>query len=273
MLKRHEVLFNQFNDYRNALLQGLENVTGEMADHIRDFITCSHRFLFKYVKKEHSSYAEWRTIVQSVVNRVVYEFYKVPPGQRTSLYVLQVLEKQWKSVPISIFESKAHYYTVLAQLTDYLLHYLLKDITEQPPLFLYEKMQTYMEELGISISLTLELGEWAQESFVIKKYIVDANESMIQLFWQLTAVFSYKAFDVLPKEIEIISLLEGKSRKYRPKKEDIRAGIEYLHTMKQALEEPMAYGHPASMTLCSGCAFQKECQKETRKQGKEWLLQ
>ena len=36
-----------------------------------------------------------------------------------------------------------------------------------------------MEELGVHMSLTFEVGEWSAESFVIKKYVVDADEKCL----------------------------------------------------------------------------------------------
>ena len=63
------------------------------------------------------------------------------------------------------------YYIVLAKLTDHLLQFVERDDSQTPPLFLYEKFQTYMEELGVHMSLTLEVGEWSTESFVIKNML------------------------------------------------------------------------------------------------------
>ncbi|MFT4415908.1 DinB family protein [Fredinandcohnia humi] len=74
MLKRHEVLFNQLNEYRNHLLDLIENVTEEMADIVPEGFTnnirwnLGHVFLDQYLWIQHltkepivipEGYSEW----------------------------------------------------------------------------------------------------------------------------------------------------------------------------------------------------------------------
>lgn len=54
------------------------------------------------------------------------------------------------------------------------------------------------------MSLTFEVGEWSAGSFVIKKYVVDADEEMLGLCQKLMTVFSYKAFGVLPERLKLL---------------------------------------------------------------------
>jgi CRISPR/Cas system-associated exonuclease Cas4 (RecB family) len=124
-----------------------------------------------------------------------------------------------------------------------------------------------MEELGVHISLTFEVGEWSTESFVIKKYVVDANEEMWALCQKLMTVFSYKAFGVLPGKIEVINLIEGTKYEYVPKQEDIKAGIDDLFRMKEMLQQPEHYTERNFRSECMSCAFRSECQMEEVKEG------
>ena len=161
-----------------------------------------------------------------------------------------------------MFASKTEYYIVLAKLTDHLLQFVEKDDSQTPPLFLYEKFQTYMEELGVHMSLTFEVGEWSAESFVIKKYVVDADEEMLALCQKLMTVFSYKAFGVLPGKIEVVNLIEGTKYEYIPKQEDIITGMADLSRMKEMLERPEHYTERHFRSECISCAFRSECQGE-----------
>ena len=165
-----------------------------------------------------------------------------------------------------MFASKAEYYIVLAKLTDHLLQFVERDESQAPPLFLYEKFQTYMEELGVHISLTFEVGEWSTESFTIKKYVIDANEEMLALCQKLMTVFSYKAFGILPGKIEVINLIEGTKYEYIPKQEDIITGMDDLFRMKEMLQQPEHYTERHFRSECMSCAFRSECQVEEVKE-------
>ena len=169
-----------------------------------------------------------------------------------------------------MFASKTEYYIVLAKLTDHLLQFVERDDSQTPPLFLYEKFQTYMEELGVHMSLTLEVGEWSTESFVIKKYVVDADEEMLALCQKLMTVFSYKAFGILPRKIEVINLIEGTKYEYIPKQEDITTGMADLSRMKEMLQQPEHYTARHFRSECISCAFRSECQgDEVKKEAKQ----
>lgn len=230
--------------------------------HLYDFMRCPHKFYFRHVKRREPSSFEWQPMVQAVVNQIIIDYYTAPVGKQTTIFLLERLEEHWKKVRIGMFASKAEYYIVLAKLTDHLLQFMGNDTNKTPPLFLYEKLQTYMEELGVQISLTFEVGEWSSQSFIIKKYVVDANEEMVALFQKLATVFSHKAFGVLPEKIEIVNLIEGTRYTYIPKTEDINVGIQYLQMMKEVLIEPTHYTRTASFSECVNCAFQRECEKE-----------
>ncbi|MDM5154003.1 hypothetical protein QUF88_09220 [Bacillus sp. DX1.1] len=227
--------------------------------HLYDFMRCPHKFYFRYIKRREPSLFEWQQIVQAIVNQIISDYYMSPAEKQTTVLVLELLERHWSKVRIGMFSSKAEYYIVLAKLTDHLLRYVKSDSGRTPPLFLYEKLQTYMEELGVHISLTFEVGEWSTQSFVIKKFVVDANEEMLALFQKLTAVFCYKAFSVLPEKIEIINLIEGTSSEYVPKQQDIMTGMSDLYRMKEILQQPEHYVERTFHSECIGCAFRNEC--------------
>ena len=124
-----------------------------------------------------------------------------------------------------------------------------------------------MEELGVQIALTFEVGEWSAKSFVIKKYVVDANEEMLALCKKLTAVFSHKAFGVLPEKIEIVNLIEGTRHSYAPKEQDMIEGMDDLYRMKEMLQQPEHYTDRTFCSECIGCAFRIDCKVDEVQEG------
>jgi len=227
--------------------------------HLYDFMRCPHKFYFRHIKRREPSSFEWQQMVQSIVNQIIIDYYTSPVEKQTTMLLLKRLEKHWDKVRIGMFASKAEYYIVLAKLTDHLIQFVKNDAGKTPPLFLYEKLQTYMDELGVHISLTFEVGEWSTQSFVIKKYVVDANEEMLALFQKLTAVFSYKVFGILPERIEVVNLIEGTRYESVPKEQDIMDGMNDLYRMKEMLQQPEYYTERTFCSECIGCAFRNEC--------------
>lgn len=149
-----------------------------------------------------------------MVNQVVSRYYKLPPNSQTTKKVLELINDHWSAIEVRQFESKIHYYKTLANITDQLLQCLTTERIENPPLFLYEKFNMNMDELGTELSLTFEVAEWSGNSFIIKKYLVDTDEEMNLLFNNMISVFCVKAFGQLPERIEIYSLMEGKRNIY-----------------------------------------------------------
>lgn len=237
--------------------------------HLYDFMRCPHKFYFRHIKRREPSSFEWQQMVQSIVNQIICEYYKSPIEQQTTVRLLELLERHWGKVRIGMFASKAEYYIILAKLTDHLLKFVKSEASKTPPLFLYEKLQTYMEELGIQIALTFEVGEWSEKSFVIKKYVVDANEEMLALCKKLTAIFSYKAFGILPEKIEIVNLIEGTRHSYVPKEQDRIDGMDDLYRMKEMIQQPEQYTDRIFRSECMGCAFRIDCKVDEVQEGTE----
>lgn len=198
------------------------------------------------------------------MNRIVRSFYQLPPNRQHKLSVLKLIDKCWKNVSPQIFESKVHYYMVLAKTTDHLLQFLSIKQEKNPPLFLYQKLKTYIEELETQLSLTFEVAEWSADAFTIKKFLVEADEEMIKLYQYLIVVFSNEAFGKLPERIEIITLLEGKKYTFSPDPSHVTKGMKYLKMIKDLLQHPNDYSKTNSLTECKSCPFNDKC-RDNRK--------
>lgn len=236
--------------------------------HLESFIECPYKFYYQHLLLLNPSQMKWRQVTQIIINQVVQNFYQLPLGEQTKLNALKLIQRYWENVNSELFESKIQYYTVLAKTTDYLLQFLVKKKKIDPPLFLYQKLNTYIEELETQLSLTFEFAEWTVNSFTIKKFLVEADEEMIQLYNYLMAVFSKEAFGKLPETIEIVTLLDGKKYTFSPKMSDVAEGIMYLNNMKNLLQNPNNYTKTISLTECRGCPYLKKCegsQNQTKK--------
>lgn len=234
--------------------------------HLESFLRCPYRFYYQHILSLDSSQVKWRQLVQSIINQVVYSFYQLSPNEQNKLHVLKLLDRYWKNVNPHAFESKVHYYMVLAKTTEQLLKFLVPNTEQHPPLFLYEKMNTYVEELKIDLSLTFELVEWTNKSFMVKKFLIEADEEMVKLYLHLLVVFSVKAFGKLPEKLDIITLLNGKKYTFSPTMSHVEQGIVYLNKMKSILKQPITYLKTNSMAECSSCPFTAKCNEHHDKE-------
>ncbi|WHX98409.1 hypothetical protein [Neobacillus sp. DY30] len=236
----------------------IQSITEE---NLKDFISCPYKFYFEFYEKKKRK-INWRQVVQHVVNKVVYSFFQLPAEQRHSGKVLMLVDHYWSNVSPQLFESRIHYYLVVAQITDYLIQHIDVESKESPPLFLFEKLTTYIDELDVDLSLTFDVAEWSDSSFVIKKYLVDATPEMLMLYYHLSIVFSEKVLNRTPKRIEVVTLLDGKKHVFTPTAEDLQEGLNYLQVMKYSIEDPANYLKTSNVNECHLCPFVKDCDHE-----------
>lgn len=227
--------------------------------HLETFIRCPYKFYYQFILGKNNGGRTWRQLVQSFVNKTVCEYYRLPFEEQNKLYLLKLIDQNWLPITAGVFENKIHYYTVMAKVTDHLLSFLTEEKTPQPPLFLYEKLKTSVDEISTDISLTFEVGEWSKNSFIIKKYLLDADERLAKLFCYLTIAFSHKAFGVLPERIELLSLIDGKKHVLCPTEHDVAEGIAYLEFMKTHIQNPDDYLRTDSNQECAECPYKRYC--------------
>jgi hypothetical protein len=232
-------------------------------ENLRDFITCPYKFYFELIEKKKRS-INWRQVVQHVVNKVVFSFYQLPAESRHSVCVLKLIDEYWGKVSPQIFESRIQYYTVVAKITDYLMENIQSESRKSPPLFLFEKLNTYIEELEVDLSLTFDVAEWSDSSFVIKKYLVDATPEMLTLYYHLSIVFSEKVLKRTPKTVEVVTLLDGKKHVFTPTPGDLQKGLNYLQVMKYSIQDPANYLKTSNVHECNLCPFVKDCDHDTQ---------
>lgn len=224
--------------------------------HLEAFISCPYKFYYQYILSKNHSPFHWRQEVQKSINLIIKEYYSLPITKQNKICLLHLIDQNWRNIKMNIFDDQIHYYTVLAKVTDYLLQSLTPK--KNPPLFLFEKLHTFVEEIETELSLTFDIGEWSNDAFMIKKYLLDTDESMIKVFQYLITVFSFKAFGVFPEKIEIISLLQGEKFTFYPNEQEFSKGLIYLDFIKDSIKKSEYYWNKES-DECSKCHLNKQC--------------
>lgn len=227
--------------------------------HLEAFLKCPYKFYYQFILGKRKEERKWRQIVQLSVNKIVHDFYKMPLKERHTLTALKLIQHYWNRIPLQLFEDKTHYYTVLAKVTDRLLNTLTNIDENSSPLFLYEKFHTFVEEMNIDISITFEVGEWGKNTFSIKKFLVEADDSLVKLYTYLTILFTRKAFGMLPEKIEVVSLVDGGNYVFHPCEADIPEAMSYLDFLKEHIQKPEDYVKMESARQCSECIFHNNC--------------
>ncbi|WP_243292110.1 hypothetical protein [Bacillus sp. FJAT-47783] len=239
--------------------------------HLETFIRCPQRFFYQHVVKESRMEWTWEEGVQQVINQVVHQFYLLPYQARTAHRILTLIEKYWKLLSINQFESKIHYYAILAKVTDHLLHFLSKERSQCPPLLLYEKLQSYIQELETKLSVLFEVVEGGERSFRIKKFVTSSEQGLSELFYYLMIIFSKEVFNTIPKVIEVYGVIDGRKQVYTPKEEDVSEAITYLQLLKEIVEDPSSYSK--TYFHCEQCPYMNKCEESMLQAEKETPFQ
>ncbi|WP_034262289.1 hypothetical protein [Bacillus sp. J33] len=239
--------------------------------HLTDFIRCPYRFYYTHIEKKKHPFG-WRQAIQHVVNRVVYSYYQYPLGHRTPAKVLALIEKYWSKLELRMFDNKLQFYMAAAAITDGLMKNLSSDSNVEQPLFLYEKFSLNVKEVDADLSLTFDVAEWENSSFIVKKYLVDADEQMLKLYFHLIVIFSEKVFGIRPERIEVITLMDGQKHIFTPDEYSLENGISYLQLMKNLIEDSQRMTELYNTNECPSCPFLEVCEKDEQTDKKNKYL-
>lgn len=229
--------------------------------HLEEFMRCSHQFYYRHLLGHAPLYQTWRHTVQQTVGQVIRDYYQSPEHSRSPIRILELLQRYWVK-KVDLYHSREHYFHVLGSVTNHLISFLSRERKANPPLFMYEKFKTSVEELEIDLSMTLQVAEWTEESFILKKYVIDVEEDFYETYKHMATLFSYKAFQKLPERIEIMNLLSGQEYVFYPVSDDITEAVGYFHLTKDLLQNTDDYTRPKSFKDCSKCPFKKKCHRD-----------
>ncbi|WP_394236972.1 hypothetical protein [Niallia oryzisoli] len=208
-------------------------------NHLESFIRCPNQFYHQYIlRKKSSGEGTWRQMVEFSVQKIILDYYRLPLKEQNVLNLLKLIDQYREYIHPGLFESKVQYYVTLAKITDHLLLFLTSKQQDEPPLFLFERLQVNVKELNINLSLTFDIGEWFNNRFIVKKYLLDIDERIVTLYKYLLAVFSKKAFGIIPDRIELFSLIDGNRHILSLTEQDVAKGLMYLDLVKGHIQKP-----------------------------------
>jgi len=216
------------------------NVKTISNEHLEEFIHSPDVFLQEcLLHKNRGRHITWEKTVKAAVKQILKGYFQLSPQERTALSILKLIEHQWSCINVRLFQSKMHYYTILAKVTDYLLQELGACSSMMPSLFLYEKYKVAVGELGIDLSVEIDVGEWTANSYKIKKFMLEDSEEVRNAFVHLMVVFSRHAFNQLPDSIEFCCLMTGTKQEVCIKEAQYEESLHLLGLIKSTLEQSM----------------------------------
>jgi hypothetical protein len=183
----------------------------------------------------------FRPLVQNVINNIIHDYFQLPVEARDTLNILKLIYQHWQNFSHDHFESKGHYFTVLATTTDYLLQLLTLENNTSMSNLPNTKMAFLVKELQWQLGMAIDFTDCTQDSIIMKKFLLEANEKMKRNYAYLLIAFAHKIFGVLPKRIEIHSLIDGESLTKSPTNTDLQSALSYVTslTKQQPLHNEM----------------------------------
>lgn len=225
---------------------------------LEGLLRCPYQYYHQQVLGQFRTFLNWKQLVQRSIHRVVQAYYQLPVTARTPEQVLQLIQAHW-SDQMQAFDSKEHFLMVLANVSNHLVQALETARQDAPPLFLYEDQKVWMEELQLELVLSFHVAEWTETSFRIRKYTVEEQGESFEAFRHMAIAFSHRAFGRVPEEIEMVSLLSGRTHRARPTEADVANALQYLQLMPSMFTDDYYQVKTTSTDECRRCPFHSTC--------------
>ncbi|WP_241475073.1 hypothetical protein [Priestia flexa] len=240
--------------------------------HIEEFIQCPYKFYQRQLKARKHQLVDWRSLVSVTIHKVVKEYYAKAPYERSAYFILQLIGRYWSKLSPELFQSKIHYYEVLASVSDHLLTFLMSELQDDTPLFVYEKYGVYVPELETNISLLIDAAYWSDSSYEVTKFLIDDQSEVKEMLTAFMMVFTKHAFNRMPKAIHFYSLLTGKRETVEIVSENYLESVNKLKMMKDVLEEPKFFQKTSSLQECKNCPLRFECSTDSTIQAEKLTM-
>jgi hypothetical protein len=237
--------------------------TSEIKDYlIEEWIRCPYKYVQKNVLGISADDLNWRQMVQYSVNHVINDLYMLPKTERSEAKILELIHHRWTN-KVRSFHSQAHFQEVRSQVTGNLTYYFLKQQPAHPPMILFEKYSVWIKALNAHLSMIFQHVQVSEQSYILKKYLIDEDPDVIAAYKHMAVVFCNQAFSDLPEKIEIYLLLSGNKIVFEPSKLDINPSLDYLYLTHDLIDGAMPYAKQDSLTECRTCPFRYQCHKES----------
>ncbi|WP_456277894.1 hypothetical protein [Bacillus sp. AK128] len=195
---------------------------------------------YKSQLKISDSTSEAHVLFQHTMDKIIYDFIQLQEQERTSESMLACIYQQTRS---SLFFEPSSRLVSLAKLSNHLLQ--LINLFNQAKLFTLTQPTTFfVKELNRYLTIELELGEWKDQSFVIKKLIWSEGDR--ELLINLLSVYSQHAYIQQPSEIELVDMNVGEVFRYsvRP----YTSAIKNINELLECSNQSSIYGTFYSLT-------------------------
>lgn len=149
----------------------------------------------------------WRQELQSFVDELIEHVYQWPIHERSTIRILQFIERKQRQINKSNFPDYGCYYLQLAQIID---HFLQAALDTTPDLTWFCK---YWESFEKNHNLTLNhvIIEEKDNFRTFKKLILHREEAEIAHYCKAAIHCSNHMFHTAPDQIKTLHLLSGQS--------------------------------------------------------------
>ncbi|WP_100406096.1 hypothetical protein [Bacillus solitudinis] len=192
---------------------------------LQGIIACPYRYYFQNNLGIFPEKLTWQHVIQDTVNQIVKSYFELSYNERSSIQVLRLIHTYWERVNRYYFESISEYLRMFVMVSDHLLHFLLSEKEKTIPFFLFERSNNLPSNRHSS-SLINDLVTRTENSYVIKKVLIETNERLLTIYYNAIKAFSLQAFGDLPEQIEIIDLQTAQRIIHIPKPNETLSEIE-----------------------------------------------
>lgn len=234
----------------------------EIKDYLlEEWIRCPYKYVKKNVNGRYPHNINWRQRVQYSVNHIIHDFCMLPDREQSESRILESAKQRWTN-KVGSFYSDQHYRDIQSIVTSHLVYFLLQQSMTAPPMILFEKYSVWIDELKVQLTMIFQQVQGTENSYVIKKYLVDEDPDVIEAYKHMTVTFCHHAFPTLPERMDVYLLQSGTHLMYTPTLQDVRASVDYLRITHRLFDEAGAYTKQESLTECRTCPFRRECSDE-----------
>jgi hypothetical protein len=159
-------------------------------------------------QKQPPSIREEHLLFQLTIDQILSQYVNLQPHERNNESLLACIYKHTRS---SAFFHPSSRLVSLAKLSNHLLQ-LVSTLKQEQLFTITQNVPLYIKELNRYLYIQLELGEWKDDTFVIKKVLWSNLDK--ELIINLISIYVHHAYIQRPREIELIDLNSGEGYRY-----------------------------------------------------------
>jgi len=135
------------------------------------------------------------------------------------------------------FHSNEHFLQIQASVIQHLQSFFAPRQHEGEIMVRFETLSVFIEELDIELSQHFHMIYYEPSSHSYRAQILmkDPSESLLQLYYHMTALFAFKVFKSINLKFEVFYPLEGKVTTWQHDTEEIQSSFDYILLLKTLL--------------------------------------